>query len=41
RGKLDLSAVVTRTVPLAAAAINEALDSLESFGAGVRTVIVP
>ncbi len=41
RGKLDLSKVVTRTVPLDAAAINGVLDNLEQFGAGVRSVIVP
>jgi hypothetical protein len=38
---LDLSKVVTRTVPLEAAAINSALDNLERFGGGVRTVVVP
>jgi 2-desacetyl-2-hydroxyethyl bacteriochlorophyllide A dehydrogenase len=41
RGTLDLSHVVTRTVPLEAAAINEAMDALERFGAEVRTVITP
>jgi propanol-preferring alcohol dehydrogenase len=41
RGKLDLSRVVTRTVPLDAGAINRVLDELEGFGGGVRTVIVP
>jgi propanol-preferring alcohol dehydrogenase len=41
RGKLDLSQVVTRTVPLEADAINAVLDELETFGGGVRTVIVP
>jgi 2-desacetyl-2-hydroxyethyl bacteriochlorophyllide A dehydrogenase len=42
RGILDLSHVVTRTVPLDAGAINGALDRLEEFGAGdVRTVITP
>ena len=41
RGTLDLSSVVTRTVPLEAKLINEALDHLESFGGGVRTVITP
>ncbi len=41
RGVLDLSDVVTATVPLAADPINRALDELEEFGAGVRTVIVP
>ena len=41
RGKLDLSEVVTRTVPLDAASINEVMDNLEHFTADVRTVIVP
>ena len=40
-GVLDLSRVVTRTVPLEAAAINATLDELEKFSAEVRTVIVP
>ena len=41
RGVLDLSNIVTRTVSLDAGAINQALDELERFGEGVRTVIVP
>ena len=41
RGKLDLSHVVTGTVPLEAAAVNKALDGLERFGADLRTVITP
>jgi 2-desacetyl-2-hydroxyethyl bacteriochlorophyllide A dehydrogenase len=41
RGTLDLSKAVTRTVPLNAGVINEALDNLEQFGSGVRTVILP
>jgi propanol-preferring alcohol dehydrogenase len=41
RGTLDLSSVVTRTVPLDAEAINAALDDLESFGPEIRTVITP
>ncbi|MGA9349455.1 MAG: zinc-binding dehydrogenase [Anaerolineae bacterium] len=41
RGTLDLSSVVTRTVPLDAEAINAALDDLEAFGPDVRTVITP
>lgn len=41
RGKLNLSEVVTRVVPLDAGAINAALDKLERFGGDVRTVIVP
>jgi 2-desacetyl-2-hydroxyethyl bacteriochlorophyllide A dehydrogenase len=39
--KLDLSGVVTRTVPLDAAAINDTLDRLEAFGADARVVIKP
>jgi hypothetical protein len=38
---LDLSGVVTRTVPLDAGAVNETLDALERFGGEVRTVITP
>lgn len=41
RGKLDLSQVVTRTVPLSADAINGVMDNLEQFRSDVRTVIVP
>ncbi len=41
RGVLDLSDVVTRTVPLDADAINQAMDALEHFGGDVRTVITP
>ncbi len=41
RGILDLSQVVTRTVPLDAAAINAVMDNLERYRADVRTVIVP
>jgi len=41
RGILDLSQVVTRTVPLDASAINAVLDNLEQYHADVRTVIVP
>lgn len=41
RGRLDLSRVVTRTVPLAAAAVNAALDHLDQFGSDVRVVIEP
>ena len=40
-GALDLSHVITRTVPLDAAAINDVLDGLEAFGPDVRAVIVP
>jgi propanol-preferring alcohol dehydrogenase len=38
--ELDLSHGVIRTIPLAAAAINAALDGLEGFGDDVRTVIL-
>jgi len=41
RGELDLSQVVTRTVPLEAVAINRALDDLERYGDELRTVITP
>ena len=41
RGKLDLSRVVARSVPLAADAINAVMDELEDFGGELRTVIVP
>jgi propanol-preferring alcohol dehydrogenase len=41
RGALELSAAVSRTVPLEAAAINAVLDELEQNRAGVRTVVVP
>jgi 2-desacetyl-2-hydroxyethyl bacteriochlorophyllide A dehydrogenase len=40
-GKLDLSEVVTNTVPLEAGAINAVLDRLESFGEDIRVVIIP
>ena len=38
---LDVSNVVSRTIPLDADAINATLDNLESFGSDVRTVIIP
>lgn len=38
---LDVSKVVSNTIPLEADKINEALDNLEKFDAGIRTVIVP
>jgi propanol-preferring alcohol dehydrogenase len=41
RKVLDVSRVVTRTVPLDADAINATLDALENFSGDVRTVIVP
>lgn len=40
RKVLDTSRVVTRTIPLNAEAINQALDMLEQFAGDVRTVIV-
>ena len=40
-GKLNLSGVITRTIPLHAAAINETLDRLDAFGEDVRVVINP
>ena len=41
RKVLDTSRVVTRTIPLDADAINQTLDALDRFDAGVCTVIVP
>lgn len=41
RGKLNLSEVVTRTVPLEATAVNQVLDNLAQFVGDVRAVIVP
>jgi 2-desacetyl-2-hydroxyethyl bacteriochlorophyllide A dehydrogenase len=41
RGALDLSQVVTDTVPLDAEKINATMDRIESFGSGVRVVITP
>lgn len=41
QGRLDLSGVVTKTVPLQAGAINAVLDQLEGFGEDVRVVITP
>ncbi len=41
RDLLDLSGVVTRTVPLDAGAVNGALDALERFSGEVRTAITP
>lgn len=40
-GKLNFANLVTRTVPLDAAAINDTLDRLENFGEDVRVVIKP
>jgi 2-desacetyl-2-hydroxyethyl bacteriochlorophyllide A dehydrogenase len=41
RGTLDLTQVVSRTIPLDAVEINKTLDALEHFSSEVRTVIVP
>ena len=41
RGSLCLDGFVTRTVPLEADVVNEAMDQLEDFGDDIRTVIVP
>lgn len=40
-GALDLSHVVSRVIPLDAAAINATLDGLDAFADGLRTVIEP
>ena len=41
RKKLVLSGLVSRTLPLSAELVNEALDQLEQFGDEVRVVIMP
>jgi D-arabinose 1-dehydrogenase-like Zn-dependent alcohol dehydrogenase len=41
RGILDTSRVVTGTIPLSAGAVNDALDALEKYEGGIRTVITP
>lgn len=41
QGRLDLSSVVTRRIPLEADAVNRSLDELECFSGIVRTVINP
>jgi 2-desacetyl-2-hydroxyethyl bacteriochlorophyllide A dehydrogenase len=41
QGRLNLSDVVTHTVPLDAGAINDTLDRLEKFGDQIRVVITP
>jgi propanol-preferring alcohol dehydrogenase len=41
RGALDLTTVVSRSVPLEAEPINATLDALEQFGGAARTVIIP
>jgi threonine dehydrogenase-like Zn-dependent dehydrogenase len=40
-GKLNLSNVITRSVPLTAPAINDTLDALENFSDDVRVVVEP
>jgi propanol-preferring alcohol dehydrogenase len=39
--RLDLSAAVTRTVPLEAQVVNDVLDQLENFSEDIRVVIEP
>lgn len=41
KGALDLSRVITRSVPLEAGAVNQVLDNLDAFSEDVRVVIVP
>jgi len=41
RKKLDLSQVITEKIPLEADAINKAMDRMEKFDGGIRTVILP
>jgi propanol-preferring alcohol dehydrogenase len=41
QGALDLSQVITRTVPLEAGTVNRVLDNLDVFSEDVRVVIVP
>jgi 2-desacetyl-2-hydroxyethyl bacteriochlorophyllide A dehydrogenase len=41
QGRLDLSGVVTGTLPLEAEAINEAMDRMERYSSDVRLVITP
>lgn len=40
-GSLDLEGIVERSIPLEAAAVNQAMDDLERFGNTLRTVINP
>ena len=40
-GALDLSYAISRTIPLDADAVNEALDRLQRFHEDVRVVITP
>ena len=41
KGILDTSRVVTRSISLDAGAINSALDGLEKYSTGIRTVVIP
>jgi propanol-preferring alcohol dehydrogenase len=41
RGRLDLSEVIAKHVPLEADAVNGVLDELDAYGPDVRSVIVP
>jgi len=41
QGQLDLTRVVTETVPLDADAVNAAVLRLQQYGSGLRTVIMP
>ena len=41
QGMLDLSRVITKTIPLEASSVNDAMAALEQFGESVRTVITP
>jgi D-arabinose 1-dehydrogenase-like Zn-dependent alcohol dehydrogenase len=41
QGKLDLTRVITRRVPLDAAIVDGVLDELDGYGDHVRTVIIP
>jgi hypothetical protein len=41
RGAIDLSGVITRTVPLDLDEVEDALVGLEGFGNDIRTVILP
>ena len=41
RGKLDLSGVISETIPLDADAINQSMNRLEEYGSDIRIVIKP
>ncbi len=41
QGRLDLTRIITRRVPLDAAVIDGVLDELDAYGDHVRTVIIP